>query len=252
MLWDAQSARAILVTARLIGEASNQACFLRWRKAHGHAQCGALLVQGAEQARGEFSLPTSKTRASDAGLSIMARTAALHFDVLQAPQSSRSTPFGFRQPSASSRRDGGMEIRRCGVGRNLSFDYKRQLERVAVTRPTSDSSLPSDRAALFFALGWSLLFTWPPTCRSIWVVPTVLAPVVGWSRVFLGVHYPLEVARVAIVALAAASLFAREIGAHATAALTDSGMRMCDWPLSALRSNKGRDDACACVARHIR
>ena len=65
-----------------------------------------------------------------------------------------------------------------------------------------------------------------------------VALAVGWSRVALGVHYPLDIAGAAIVALAAASLFARGICARASAALTDIGINVYNWPLLALRSGR--------------
>jgi len=100
-----------------------------------------------------------------------------------------------------------------------------------------DSSFPSDHATLLFAIGWSLLIVRPTILRLIWIVPTSLALAVGWSRVYLGAHYPLDVVGAAIIALASASCFASSVGCRATAALTSYGERIYEWPLSVFRSD---------------
>ncbi|ADI27899.1 undecaprenyl-diphosphatase [Geobacillus sp. C56-T3] len=55
---------------------------------------------------------------------------------------------------------------------------------------SSDSSFVSDHAVLAFSIAWMLLFR-----RDRWGYPAfVWAIVVGISRVFVGVHYPADVA----------------------------------------------------------
>ena len=98
-----------------------------------------------------------------------------------------------------------------------------------------DSSFPSDHATLLFALGWSLMIVRPTTLRLIWIVPMILALAVGWSRVYLGAHYPLDVVGGAIIALASASCFASSFGRKATAVVTSYGERIYAWPLSVFR-----------------
>ena len=102
----------------------------------------------------------------------------------------------------------------------------------------SDSSFSSDHATLLFALGWSLAFASPPMLRAAWVIPMALAVVVGWSRVFLGVHYPLDISGAAIVGIVAALCLTSAGGGRATEALTDLGIRVYDWPLSAFRPGR--------------
>ena len=62
----------------------------------------------------------------------------------------------------------------------------------------SDSSFPSDHATVFAAVGLTLVFA---NGRSVagWVV-LLLGACVAWARVFLGVHFPLDmVGAVAVV-----------------------------------------------------
>ena len=71
--------------------------------------------QGFEQPRRKFPCAIAKTRASDAGVPIMARVAAFRRRVLRTPQPVRPTPtfppLRHLHPSASPQGDRGMEIR---------------------------------------------------------------------------------------------------------------------------------------------
>lgn len=54
----------------------------------------------------------------------------------------------------------------------------------------AESSFPSDHATVFFAVALSML-----TCqlhRSGWLL-MVLGAMVGWARIYLGVHYPFDI-----------------------------------------------------------
>jgi undecaprenyl-diphosphatase len=63
-----------------------------------------------------------------------------------------------------------------------------------------DASFPSDHATFFFAIGFSLLQG--KTRRFGWGV--LLAGVLaGWARIFLGVHFPLDILGALVVAAAA-------------------------------------------------
>ena len=68
-------------------------------------------------------------------------------------------------------------------------------------RHAPDSSFPSDHATLLFALGWALLLDRPPVLSRSWVIAMGLALGMGWSRVYLGAHYPFDIAGAAILAL---------------------------------------------------
>ena len=61
----------------------------------------------------------------------------------------------------------------------------------------SDSSFPSDHATVFAAIGLTLVFA---NCRSVagWVI-LLLGACVAWARVFLGVHFPLDMLGAAAV-----------------------------------------------------
>jgi len=79
-----------------------------------------------------------------------------------------------------------------------------------------DSGFPSDHATLLFALAFSLRLRPPPRLPRIWIAVLVLAAAVGWARVFLGTHYPVDIAGAALVAATAALLVARPWGRTAT------------------------------------
>ena len=63
------------------------------------------------------------------------------------------------------------------------------------------ASFPSTHAAASFAAGYALSRLFPALKVPIWV----LAGLVAYSRVYVGVHYPLDVIGGAVVGLAAAS-----------------------------------------------
>ena len=90
----------------------------------------------------------------------------------------------------------------------------------------ADSSFPSDHSTLLFALGWSLLFVPPPSMRLAWIIPMSLAVAVGWSRVFLGAHYPMDIVGAALIALASAFLFSRTSARKMSSILTSYGERV--------------------------
>jgi undecaprenyl-diphosphatase len=66
---------------------------------------------------------------------------------------------------------------------------------------TPETSFPSDHATLLFALALALVLN--PVTRQLGGVMLVLAVAVAWSRVYLGVHFPLDMAGALLVALAA-------------------------------------------------
>ena len=106
-------------------------------------------------------------------------------------------------------------------------------------RHAPDTSFPSDHATLLFAFGWSLLFVRPPTMRLVWILAMCLAVAVGWSRVYLGVHYPFDIIGGAIIALACAAGLCLPWGRRLALALTAFGERVYNWPLAKL-SDRGR------------
>lgn len=71
--------------------------------------------------------------------------------------------------------------------------------RVLDARP-STYSFPSGHAAASFAAAWTLTHAWPAGRVLIWT----LALLVSFSRIYVGVHYPLDVVGGAVLGLACA------------------------------------------------
>ncbi|MDR3640017.1 MAG: phosphatase PAP2 family protein [Humidesulfovibrio sp.] len=69
-----------------------------------------------------------------------------------------------------------------GHWQRLPADYVPDRER--------DTSFPSAHAANSMALVVLAMMLWPRLKRGLWALPVI----VGWSRVYLGKHYPLDVA----------------------------------------------------------
>jgi undecaprenyl-diphosphatase len=71
----------------------------------------------------------------------------------------------------------------------------------------ADSSFPSDHTTLFFAFGFSLWIERPAILRRVGEGLLVLACAVGWSRIYLGAHYPLDILGAAVIGFVSAMLF---------------------------------------------
>lgn len=63
-----------------------------------------------------------------------------------------------------------------------------------------DTSFPSDHATLFFSAGLSLLVS---NARRSGVLILFISIFVAWSRIFLGVHFPLDIAGAILVTISA-------------------------------------------------
>lgn len=57
-------------------------------------------------------------------------------------------------------------------------------------RHVPENSFPSDHATLMFALAVSLAMS-PLRRWGLWLIPVAIG--VGWGRVYLGAHYPLDI-----------------------------------------------------------
>ncbi|WP_434633541.1 undecaprenyl-diphosphatase [Chromobacterium sp. CV08] len=68
----------------------------------------------------------------------------------------------------------------------------------------ADSSFPSDHLTLWWSAAFGLLLR--PDCRRIGGALAVLGLPMAWARIYLGVHFPLDMAGAAVTALAAAWL----------------------------------------------
>lgn len=67
-----------------------------------------------------------------------------------------------------------------------------------------DSSFPSDHLALIWSVAWVLLLR--RETRMAGSALALLGIPVAWARIFLGVHFPLDMAGALLVALAAAGI----------------------------------------------
>lgn len=73
---------------------------------------------------------------------------------------------------------------------------------------TADSSFPSDHLTLLWAVAFSFLRHW--RLRRAGMTLAVLGLPVAWARIYLGVHFPLDMLGAALVAALSASLAFRE------------------------------------------
>ena len=81
-----------------------------------------------------------------------------------------------------------------------------------------DSSFPSDHVTALAAAGIALWSSRSRLACRLGIVLTAAAPVAGWARVFLGIHYPGDVVGAFATAVLAAAGFA-----------TAPGQRGCAW-----------------------
>lgn len=99
-------------------------------------------------------------------------------------------------------------------------------------RHVPDGSFPSDHATVLFALAWSFLLVRPAWLRAphLGFALLALACTVGWSRMYLGAHYPLDVVGGAFVGLLSALLVASRVGLALRDFLTDLGEKLYALP----------------------
>lgn len=80
-----------------------------------------------------------------------------------------------------------------------------------------EASFPSDHATFMWTIAFGL-FYWSPTKPSSWIA-LLLAALTSWARIFLGVHFPFDIAGSMAVALLIVATFAplRDVTAHRVA-----------------------------------
>jgi len=93
-----------------------------------------------------------------------------------------------------------------------------------------DSSFPSDHATILFAVGFGLFAA---RAASVWSwLALILAVAVAWSRIYVGVHWPLDMAGSLIVALMAACIARLVIGTGPGRALCTTCLKLYDGALN--------------------
>jgi undecaprenyl-diphosphatase len=83
-----------------------------------------------------------------------------------------------------------------------------------------DSSFPSDHGTIMFTVALVLAVSSVPAARRFGRSLLPLAFVVAWSRVFLGVHWPMDMLGALAVAVGVTLLFQARLFEHLCAALT--------------------------------
>jgi len=87
-----------------------------------------------------------------------------------------------------------------------AFHYQALPSVLGLGRPlilhAANNSFPSDHVSFSFAIAMSLIFSG----SSLWAESLFLAVLVAFARVFVGVHFPLDVLAGALVGIAAAGI----------------------------------------------
>ncbi|MFL6676215.1 MAG: phosphatase PAP2 family protein [Massilia sp.] len=81
-----------------------------------------------------------------------------------------------------------------------------------------DSSFPSDHATIMFTVALVLAFNAAPQVRKYGTMLLPIALVVAWARVFLGVHYPMDMIGALVVSGVVTLLSCSRVGGAACAA----------------------------------
>jgi undecaprenyl-diphosphatase len=82
-----------------------------------------------------------------------------------------------------------------------------------------DSSFPSDHGTIMFTVALVLWFSLAPRARRFGALLLPVALAVAWSRVYLGVHYPMDMAGALLVAGVVTALFHSRAAGAACGAL---------------------------------
>jgi undecaprenyl-diphosphatase len=82
-----------------------------------------------------------------------------------------------------------------------------------------DSSFPSDHATIMFTAGLVLAFSQAENARRLGALLVPIAAITAWSRVYLGVHYPMDMVGAVVVAVLMTMLFSTRTAMQLCAAL---------------------------------
>ncbi|MDR3371315.1 phosphatase PAP2 family protein [Rhodoferax sp.] len=97
----------------------------------------------------------------------------------------------------------------------------------------ADSSFPSDHVTVLTAIGLSLLLD---GATAVACLTLTMALAVAWARVFLGVHFPLDMLGAVVVAgvsLGSVAPIWQRFGSQATGLAEQLYRRLLAWPISA-------------------
>lgn len=75
-----------------------------------------------------------------------------------------------------------------------------------------DASFPSDHMTIVMTVAFSLMYQWET--RKLGISIALLGLLIGWSRVFLGVHFPMDMVGGTVVALVSSALAYRLNGLY--------------------------------------
>jgi undecaprenyl-diphosphatase len=119
----------------------------------------------------------------------------------------------------------------CGL---LWFHPRPFMDHVGHTfmHHAADSSFPSDHATIMFTVALVLASGQGELARRLGNVLFPVALVVAWSRVFLGVHYPMDMVGALLVALGMTSLSNTRAAAALCAALVPFAESVYRWVLA--------------------
>ncbi|MBN8990610.1 MAG: undecaprenyl-diphosphatase [Rhizobiales bacterium] len=96
----------------------------------------------------------------------------------------------------------------------------------------ADSSFPSDHSTVLFALGFALWASGSVPGRSAGALAVVLGISVGWARVYLAAHYPLDIVGAAGVAAISSWAVVSPIGRTISTRLTIWGEHLFGWSIA--------------------
>jgi undecaprenyl-diphosphatase len=82
-----------------------------------------------------------------------------------------------------------------------------------------DSSFPSDHATIMFTVALALACSTAENARRLGTLMMPVAIVVAWSRIFLGVHYPMDMIGALAVSLLVVALFNTRAATAASSAV---------------------------------